>query len=114
MFGPAGRWYVYFTYGMHWMLNVVTGSKGYPAAVLIRGIEGINGPARITKALGIGRSLNNKAVSVKNGLWIEDCGVRVDKKSIQRISRVGVAYAGRYWANRKFRFVLFPARLGRT
>ena len=39
MFGEAGRWYVYFTYGMHWMLNIVTGKKDYPAAVLIRGVS---------------------------------------------------------------------------
>lgn len=40
MFGEAGRWYVYFTYGMHWMLNIVIGPKDYPAAVLIRGLIG--------------------------------------------------------------------------
>src|SRR3989344_5822059 len=39
MFGRGGYWYVYFTYGMHWMLNIVTGKRGYPAAVLIRGVQ---------------------------------------------------------------------------
>ncbi|MBI2626024.1 MAG: DNA-3-methyladenine glycosylase, partial [Candidatus Nealsonbacteria bacterium] len=39
MFDEGGRWYVYFTYGMHWMLNIVTGPQKYPAAVLIRGID---------------------------------------------------------------------------
>jgi len=38
MFGSAGHWYVYFTYGIHWMLNIVTGPKEYPAAILIRSV----------------------------------------------------------------------------
>jgi DNA-3-methyladenine glycosylase len=44
MFGPPGTFYVYFVYGLHWMLNVVTGPTGYPAAVLIRSVDGIVGP----------------------------------------------------------------------
>jgi DNA-3-methyladenine glycosylase len=64
MFAEAGRWYVYLTYGMHWMLNIVCGKKGYPAAVLIRGVQGISGPARITKKLRINRQFN-KVISAK-------------------------------------------------
>mgnify|MGYP001563591623 FL=1 len=51
MFREAGTIYIYFTYGMHWMLNIVTEEKGFPAAVLIRSTENITGPARLTKAL---------------------------------------------------------------
>ena len=77
MYGPAGFSYVYFTYGMHWMLNVVTESKDFPAAVLIRAIqpmEGVDvmrrlrggketsnlcsGPAKLTQALDITRAHN--------------------------------------------------------
>jgi DNA-3-methyladenine glycosylase len=53
MFGPAGRFYVYRVYGLHWMLNIVTGEVGDAAAVLIRGIEGTSGPGRVAAALGI-------------------------------------------------------------
>jgi 3-methyladenine DNA glycosylase Mpg len=58
MFGPPGIFYVYFVYGLHWMLNVVTGPVGYPAHALLRSVEGILGPARLTKALTISGELN--------------------------------------------------------
>jgi DNA-3-methyladenine glycosylase len=105
MFCAAGRWYVYLCYGMHWMLNIVTGPSGYPAAVLIRGVAGINGPARLTKGLRIGRDQNNCSATRTTGLWIEDRGFHVPRGGIRRAPRVGVDYAGE-WAKKKYRFIL--------
>jgi DNA-3-methyladenine glycosylase len=104
MFGEAGYWYVYFTYGMHWMLNIVVGKKGYPAAVLIRAVEGTDGPARLTKRLKIDKKLNGKLASRKSGLWIENRGEKVPIKNIKKAPRVGVDYAGSYWSKKKWRF----------
>jgi DNA-3-methyladenine glycosylase len=106
MFGEAGVWYVYFVYGMHNMLNIVTGKEKNPAAVLIRGVEGISGPARLTKALKIDRAMNEKKSEPKNGLWIEDRGISVTKKQIEKTPRIGVDYAGPEWAGKKWRFVI--------
>lgn len=104
MFGEAGRWYVYFTYGMHHMLNIVTGPKNYPAAILIRGIDGISGPARVTKKLKIDKVFNNKSAAPKTGLWIEDGGIKIKKTQIKKTSRIGVAYAGPIWSKKPWRF----------
>lgn len=117
MFGEAGRWYVYFTYGMHYMLNIVTGPKNYPAAVLIRGVKGINGPGRITKQLKISKRFNNKIASPKTGLWIENNSKFENLKLLARRSldeggkiinlpRIGVAHAGPTWSKKPWRFVL--------
>lgn len=106
MFGEAGVWYVYFVYGMYDMLNVVTGPHQYPAAILIRGVEGINGPGRLTKKLGITRRLNGKKVARAGGLWIEDRGMNLRKKNIKRSPRVGVNYAGPVWSKKPYRFIL--------
>jgi DNA-3-methyladenine glycosylase len=108
MFGPAGYWYVYFTYGMHWLVNVTTMKEGYPAAVLIRGIEGTSGPARLTKFLKIDGTLSGEKAAKKTGLWIEDRGITVDPKRIKKGPRIGIDYAGPYWAARHWRFWIAP------
>jgi DNA-3-methyladenine glycosylase len=105
MFGKAGNWYVYFTYGMHWILNVVTGPEDYPAAVLMRRAEGIKGPARLAKYLKIDKRFNGLPSNKKAGLWIEDRGVKINHPQIKRAKRIGVDYAGK-WAEKLYRFYL--------
>ncbi len=106
MFGSAGVFYVYLVYGMYEMLNIVTGSKDYPAAVLIRGVEDINGPGRLTKSLRIKRVLNGRKVARESGLWVEDRGEKVSKNCIKKTPRIGVDYAGAVWSQKQYRFVL--------
>lgn len=106
MFGEAGNWYVYLVYGMHNMLNIVTGKEHYPAAILIRGAGDISGPGRLTKFLKIDKKLNAKSASVETGLWFEDRGELVDKTKIKRVPRIGVDYAGPIWAKKNYRFIL--------
>ena len=103
MFGAAGTLYVYFVYGLHWMLNVVTGPIDYPAAILIRGVEGIVGPARLTKALGITGQLNGRVADEQTGLWFSE-GLR--PPCVTRSARIGVKYAGPVWSTKPYRFVL--------
>lgn len=113
MFGPPGHWYVYFCYGMHWMLNVVTCATGYPAAVLIRGIAGADGPGKLTKMLGIDARFNARPANRHTGLWIEDTGITIPTRSVVRSPRIGVEYAGA-WAQKPYRFTLAsPDPVGR-
>ena len=111
MFGSAGCWYVYLVYGMHWMLNIVTGPEEYPAAILIRGAGDFNGPGKLTKALGFDKTVNQKAAAPSTGLWIEPRMHDIASSEIIQTSRIGVDYAGPYWASVPYRFVLkkFPA-----
>lgn len=118
MFGPAGSFYVYLCYGMYWMLNVVTGPEGYPAAVLIRGgvaafaggensgFTDLCGPGKLTRALEIDGKLNAYPANKESGLWIEKRGIIVPSSAVKKTPRIGVSYAGSYWSRRKLRFVL--------
>lgn len=105
MFGEAGIWYVYLVYGMHFMLNIVTGKKDYPAAVLIRSVEGISGPGKLTKKLNINKKFNCKPTIPKTGLWIEDGGIKIKQSQIKSSPRVGIHYA-KEWALKHYRFYL--------
>lgn len=107
MYREAGTIYVYFTYGMHWMLNLVTEKEGCGTAVLIRGTENITGPARLTKALKIDKALNGQKLGKKSGLWIEeDLKIENRKLKIIRTPRIGVSYAREGWAEKPYRFLL--------
>jgi DNA-3-methyladenine glycosylase len=105
MFGSPGTIYVYFTYGMHFMLNISCRERGYPSAVLIRGVEGIVGPGRLTKALAIDKNMNGKPLGKISGLWIEDRGVELSPRQILKTPRVGIDYAG-VWVKKPWRFIL--------
>jgi DNA-3-methyladenine glycosylase len=123
MYGRPGLAYVYFTYGMHWMLNVVSEEVHYPAAVLIRALEpqeGIavmlqhrpvsrpselcRGPAKLTQALRIDQTLNGVDLCSRRGdLWIES-GVPVPARSVMRGPRVGLFTTPEPWKSKPWRY----------
>jgi len=105
MFGRGGVSYVYLIYGMHNMFNVVCGQVDSPEAVLIRCCEGYSGPAKLTKFLGIDRSLNKADLTVSDKIWLEDDGYTCGYTTKPR---VGIDYAGEYWSKIEWRFVIAP------
>ncbi|MDP3770180.1 MAG: DNA-3-methyladenine glycosylase [bacterium] len=106
MFGKPGCWYIYLIYGMYYCLNIVTEKQDYPAAILIRGVEGISGPGRVSRHFKIHTSLNALPANHKTGLWIEDRGIKIHPHHIKHGTRIGVDYAGRRWKDKKWRFYL--------
>ena len=109
MYRSAGTVYVYLCYGMHWMLNIVTGEENQPEAVLIRACVEANGPGKLTKALGITGDLNRSSVVTSDDLWISDDGFRCE---IETDKRVGIAYASQEDQDRLWRFKMKPAGNG--
>ena len=121
MFGEPGHAYVYFTYGNHWMLNVVTEREGFPAAVLIRAIQPIEGveimsarrsgrdtfgPGKLTQAMGITKSENGVDLTeTTHGLWIEE-GVKVPNSLVTKGPRVGLNNTPEPWLSKPWRFLV--------
>lgn len=106
MFGPAGVWYVYLCYGVHWLLNIVTGDPQSKTAeaVLIRGVVAATGPGRVGKLLGLHKDWNGLRATRAAGLWVEE-GEPVKASSIEVSPRIGVASAGEPWAHAELRYV---------
>jgi len=84
------------------MLNFVTGQENEPQAALIRGLEGLYGPGRLTRRLQIDKSFYGEDATVSPRLWIEDDGFKPEYETGMRI---GVDYAGE-WKNKLWRFFL--------
>lgn len=123
MFGPPGHAYVYLCYGIHHLFNVVTNREGLADAVLIRGVEPLDGlpqirerrgvakdsaladgPGKLSQALGIKTSMSGIKLNGKQ-VWIEDRGIPFEKSSIITTPRIGVDYAGED-AKKPWRFLV--------
>ena len=103
MYAEGGHAYIYLCYGVHDLLNIVSGVKGFPEAVLIRGIEGFDGPGKLTRHLRITRSLNTEWLVSSRRLWLEDDGAT---PSCTATPRIGIPYASERDRLRPWRFLV--------
>jgi DNA-3-methyladenine glycosylase len=131
MYGPPGHAYVYFTYGMHWMFNAVTGQVDEPGAVLIRAIQPLegqalmtenrpykagkrgwtDGPAKLTQALAIDKAFNTVDLCTDAGdLWIEP-GESIPERRVERSGRIGLNSVPEPWRSIPWRFNLLEGGL---
>lgn len=101
LYAEAGTIYVYLCYGIHWLLNIVTGEKEQPQAVLIRACVEAKGPGKLTKALGITGERNWQSILKTTDFWIADDGFRCQ---ILTDKRVGIGYASQEDQDRLWRF----------
>jgi DNA-3-methyladenine glycosylase len=131
MYGVGGTAYVYFTYGMHFCMNVVAGEEGDPIAVLLRALEPVegvermrglraakrgegqpprmlkdrelaSGPGRLCRAMAIARDLNGEDLTTSPRLWLEP-GRTLSPRELVRTTRIGISSA-REWADRPLRW----------
>lgn len=103
MYHAGGKIYVYLIYGMYWMLNIVTGKENHPQAVLIRGLNKIEGPGRVGKTLQLDKSFYGEDTAQSCRLWIENAP---NISTFKTSTRVGINYAGEIWKNKPWRFII--------
>lgn len=116
MYRAGGKVYMYICYGIHDMLNIVTGAEGCSHAVLIRAIEphtGIEhmrerrklynddhrlcqGPGSLAKAMGLNKSHNGSDILLSDKIWIEDSGKKFSADEIKASARIGLNFDGPY------------------
>ena len=119
----GGYVYIYLVYGMYWQLNVVTGPADKPECVLIRALEPVirnsdssskdlkalisltNGPGKLCRWMALAKSFYGEDLTKSKRLWIEE-GEIIRRTNIIRTSRIGIDYAGPYWAKKPWRFYL--------
>jgi DNA-3-methyladenine glycosylase len=127
MYAIGGTAYVYFTYGMHFCMNVVAGAAGDPVAVLLRALEPVegidairalrthrprktplkdrdlcSGPGRLCEALAVGRDLNGEDLTTSPRMWIE-AGETYSPRQLVKTTRIGISGAEE-WVDRPLRW----------
>lgn len=126
MYGEAGRAYIYFTYGMHWLLNIVADQVNNPAAVLIRAVfplagaetmalrrphlahssQWLNGPAKLTQAFALDGSLNGHDICDRESELVLEEGLTVPEKMLKISPRIGLGNAPEPWLSLPWRWRL--------
>lgn len=121
MYGEAGHAYIYFTYGNHWMLNAVTEEEGFPAAVLIRAIQPIEGvelmmkrrkgrdtfgPGKLTQAMGITQRQNYADLTEPASPLRIEAGIKIPDKIVTITPRVGLNQTPEPWFSKPWRFLV--------
>jgi len=103
MYEEAGLIYTYLIYGKYWLLNIVTGEKGVPQAVLIRATKKADGPGKVSDMFDINESFYGVDITKPSKIWIERSDIILP--NYKQYPRVGVQYAGD-WAKKPWRFIM--------
>lgn len=112
----GGHIYIYLIYGMYWQLNITTVEEGKPECVLIRALQPVtgtgpndkpaSGPGKLCQWMKLGKWCYGLDLVKSNRLWLEDGEEPIKKSQIVTRKRIGIDYAGEYWANKKWRFYI--------